>query len=917
MICTRCIYDDRIPYISFDADGVCNYCHQHDELEKEYPTGDEGRARLKVLAAAIAEEGRGKKYDVVIGVSGGTDSSYMLHLAKELGLRPLAAHFDNTWNSRTAVENISRVLGKLNIDLFTHVVDNREYCDIFRSFLLASVPDVDIPSDIGLATTHYLAAEKFGIRYIFEGHSFRTEGITPHGWVYMDARYIQTVQQQFGSMKLKTFPNLWMGDWLRWTALRRIRKIRPLYYVDYRKEDAKKFLAGEFGWEWYGGHHMENRTAYFANNYYLPRKFGIDLRYAEFSALVRTHQLSREDALAQIAVPKPTDPSIIDEIKKRLSLSDADFNDIMAAPHKSYRDYRTYKQRFERLRWLFWRSVQDGPGPEELLPEIHPLVRRREGRTDHPVRISHHDERPLRVMVTGADGYLGGVIADTLVAHGAEVVRLHRLPGPGADVAVDLSHPDAGRQLAAISDVGAVVHCAAVFPPNVPERECLVANPAMARTVGGWATECGVRRVVHLSSTSVYAPGASRVGEADTSRPAGPYGESKRQAELALDRAALQGGFSVAHLRIAAPRRSRDAHDHRAEALRAGGSRRPTAVRARFRRAPPGLRLRDRYRKRRSVRDRRGGLRRVQRSEWRPGVDAGTGDPRVHAAWPRFITAGRVSRRGSAGVVPRGLCGRAGTRRTRVRGGHPAPRRARVVRPRLAEGGVMRLAILSDVHANLPALISVLASVPRVDHLVFCGDAVGYYPDPNEVCALLSERRAIAVRGNHDAIVLGELLPEAGAESLIALDWTRSALSKENRAWLAAAPDEQRIRGDGVEIIIRHASPWDLTTYLHRDSPALTRVALEPGQWLLVGHTHRPMVRPAGAGMLVNPGSVGQPRDEQAGASFALLDVETGEVEVRRVAYDVDRYCARLESMGWHPLAIAALRMRQAQEHTR
>ena len=354
MICQRCIYDEKIPYIVFDDAGVCNYCAQHDTLEAEYPTGLEGRRRLEELASRIRRDGRGRRYDVVVGVSGGTDSSYLVHLAVELGLRPLAAHFDNTWNSKTAVENISRVLGKLGVDLYTHVVDNREYCDLFKAFLLASVPDVDTPADIGLATTHYLAAEKFGIRYIFEGHSFRTEGISPHGWFYMDARYIQSVQARFGERRLETFPNLWMCPWLRWTAVKRIRKIRPLYWIDYHKEAAKAMLAERYGWRWYGGHHMENRTAYFTNNYYLPRKFGIDLRYSELSALVRSGQLSREEALERIVQPKPFDEGILVEVKKRLGLSDDRFEEIMAMPPRSYRDYPTYKIRFERLRWVFW-----------------------------------------------------------------------------------------------------------------------------------------------------------------------------------------------------------------------------------------------------------------------------------------------------------------------------------------------------------------------------------------------------------------------------------------------------------------------------------------------------------------------------------------------------------------------------------
>jgi N-acetyl sugar amidotransferase len=353
-ICSRCIYNEKIPYISFDSGGVCNYCRQVEQLDTEYAVGEAGMKVLRELAKKIKEGSRNRQYDVVVGVSGGTDSSYLLYLAKELGLRPLAAHFDNTWNSKIAVENIQNVLGKLEVDLFTHVVDNNEFCDIMRSFMLASVPDIDTASDIGLATTHYLAARKHGIKYIFEGHSFRTEGISPHGWFYMDAQYIRSVHKMFGKVKMKTFPNLDLLKWLKWSGVDKIRKVRPLYYVDYRKEEAKKFLADNFGWKWYGGHHMENRTAYFTNNYYLPKKFEIDLRFSELSALVRNGQITRDEALKRIQEPKPFDASILDEVKKRLHFSDGEFEAVMASPRKTYRDYKTYKETFERLRWLFW-----------------------------------------------------------------------------------------------------------------------------------------------------------------------------------------------------------------------------------------------------------------------------------------------------------------------------------------------------------------------------------------------------------------------------------------------------------------------------------------------------------------------------------------------------------------------------------
>jgi len=360
-VCSRCIYDSTIPHISFDHEGICNYCRQYDQMNKEYPTGAEGRKILDAYVAGMKKDGIGKPYDVVIGVSGGCDSSYMLHLAKNVfGLRILAAHFDNTYNSRIAVENIDIVLEKLDIDLYTHVVDNEEYQRIFKSFFIASVPEIDTPTDISLATVHYMAAAKYGVKHIWEGHSFRTEGITPSGWVYMDAQYVQTIHSKFGDGKIETLPVLWMGKWIKWMLVNRIKKFRPLYYWDYDKQATKEFLAKEYGWQWYGGHHMENRTAYFSNNYFLPKKFKIDLRYTEYSGLIRSGQLKREDALVNIKIEKPFDTDILEEILKRVGFSGQEWEQIMNDKPLHFTHFKTYKKKFERLRPFFYLLYKAG-----------------------------------------------------------------------------------------------------------------------------------------------------------------------------------------------------------------------------------------------------------------------------------------------------------------------------------------------------------------------------------------------------------------------------------------------------------------------------------------------------------------------------------------------------------------------------
>lgn len=352
--CIRCLYDELMPAISFDSEGVCTQCRTHDQLELEYPTGEAGRHRLEALADRIRHAGRGKQYDVIVGVSGGCDSSYMLYYAKRvLGLRPLAVHFDNTWNTRTAVENIQRLLRALDVDLYTYVVNNEEFDDLYRAFLLAGVPDFDSQTDIGLAAVLNIAAEKYGVSYVFEGHSFRTEGIYPLGWLYMDGRYIMSVSKRFGTLPLTTFPNMPLWNFIR--SMSRVTKIRPLYWLDYDKRAAMELLERECGWRWYGGHHLENQGAAFGHTYYFPKRYGRDTRVLGYSALVRSGQMAREEGLRLLADPITFDPTLVEIVKKRLRFPGDELDrTILEAPRRTYRDFDTYKRTFEILRPLFW-----------------------------------------------------------------------------------------------------------------------------------------------------------------------------------------------------------------------------------------------------------------------------------------------------------------------------------------------------------------------------------------------------------------------------------------------------------------------------------------------------------------------------------------------------------------------------------
>ena len=362
-VCRRCVTTSDVPGSGLEVNAVCSYCELHDELSVLFPQSEEGLSRLAEWVEKVKLEGKGKKYDCIVGVSGGTDSSFLCHLLSKYNLRILAVHFDNTWNSADASRNIFNVIEALKIDLHTYVVDNHEYADLYRSFLLSGVKDIESPTDIGFMGVLYRVAEEFGVKNIAEGHSFRTEGVAPMRWSYMDGRYIQSIQKQYGKIPLKTFPNMTFNRFFRWAFFSGIKRTRPLYWIDYNKEDAKKLLSEKYNWKWYGGHHLENKFTSFFFSYFLPNRFKIDYRQIEFSALIRSGQISKDDALFELGKPRTYLKHDLETLLERLSLTASDLEDIMNAPRKSYKDYKTYKKRFEVLRPLFWILMKQGKVP--------------------------------------------------------------------------------------------------------------------------------------------------------------------------------------------------------------------------------------------------------------------------------------------------------------------------------------------------------------------------------------------------------------------------------------------------------------------------------------------------------------------------------------------------------------------------
>lgn len=354
--CRRCIYSSDMVYgVSFDSEGICNYCHQIEELKITFGSGqDSGIGKLKKLIEKIKEEGKGKNYDCVIGVSGGTDSSYLLLKSVEWGLRPLAVHYDNTWNTGLASENIYRITKSLGVPLETFVVDNIEVDEIKRAFLRASIPEFDADTDIAFVQTLRKVAAKYKVKYILEGHSFQTEGVSPIGGNYLDGGYVRDVIRSHSHFQINQFPNLTFFTFLKWIIFYRQKFIRPLWYLGYNKEDARRELQDKLGWVYYGGHHLENRASSFAHTFWLPKKFKTDYRFLSVGASVREGRMDREIGLKILAEPVEASPELVKYVLNRLNLSHDEMEEFLASQNKSWKNYKNYKRRFEILKPFFW-----------------------------------------------------------------------------------------------------------------------------------------------------------------------------------------------------------------------------------------------------------------------------------------------------------------------------------------------------------------------------------------------------------------------------------------------------------------------------------------------------------------------------------------------------------------------------------
>ncbi len=346
MRCKYGIWDSSVPGIVFDSNGESNYSKLFKAMTEIYPRGEKGTIEWEKIVERAKKKGKNKNYDCIVGVSGGTDSTYLLHLlVKKYKLRPLAITVDNGWSSDISVSNIKSITDMLNIDLETYVIEYEEMKDILKSFMKAGLPWIDGPTDHAIRAVLHKQAKIEGIKFVFHGSDFRTEGTQPNEWTHSDAKMIKHIQNKFGVKKIKSYPTISLFQEIYSGLIRGVKLYRPYYFLPYNKQEAQEFLKKEYNWQYYGGHHHENTFTKFAVADWLPNKFNIDKRIITYSALTMSGEITREEAIDEINRP-PYDPSQMkidrDFVIKKLGLTKEEFKKIWEAQNNSFTNYPSY-----------------------------------------------------------------------------------------------------------------------------------------------------------------------------------------------------------------------------------------------------------------------------------------------------------------------------------------------------------------------------------------------------------------------------------------------------------------------------------------------------------------------------------------------------------------------------------------------
>tara|TARA_B100001758_G_C18414488_1_gene618409 strand:- start:2828 stop:3931 length:1104 start_codon:yes stop_codon:yes gene_type:complete len=337
--------------ITFDESGICDHCNTFfKKILPNWHTDEKGEKTLRDIVKKIKRAGRSNKdFDCLMGVSGGIDSSYLLYVMKEkYGLRPLVFHVDAGWNSQIAVNNIERLIDGLNLDLYTEVINWEEMKSLQLAFFKSGVPHIDVPQDHAFFATMYKFASKHNIKYILTGGNYSTECVrNPLEWMYYQSDSIQLndIYRKHGDGKLIDYPIsniLWHKVYLPY--IKKIKLIRPLDYFPYNKDEAMQILMDKFGYQKYSQKHFESRFTRFYESYWLPKKFGYDTRKVQFSSLILTNQMTREQALQKLKYPA-YDPQTIKQdfeyVATKLGISVNELQSYMDAPNKTYRDYKS------------------------------------------------------------------------------------------------------------------------------------------------------------------------------------------------------------------------------------------------------------------------------------------------------------------------------------------------------------------------------------------------------------------------------------------------------------------------------------------------------------------------------------------------------------------------------------------------
>jgi len=360
-VCTQCVMDTTASDIVFDGKGICNYCTAFKKkIDETQANVANLQARRDEFIAKIKADQQGKEYDCVIGVSGGVDSSYALYLAVTHGLRPLAVHLDNGWNSELASHNITNLVNHLGVDLYTHVIDWEENRDLQCSFFKANVVDIELLMDNAILALNYQQAAKYGLHYVLSGCNTATEGmVMPPGWNHFkfDARNIRQIHRRYGRVPIKTHPLLSTMDYVRYEFFNGIKWIYFLDYFPYNKFDALEILQKECGYKPYPYKHYESVFTRFYQGYILPRKFGYDKRRVHLSALIASGQMTRDEAIRMLDSPPYPDQKQEEQdrifVLKKLRFPEDKFNRYMTAPEVPHQAYGSEKGLFDNLTRIY------------------------------------------------------------------------------------------------------------------------------------------------------------------------------------------------------------------------------------------------------------------------------------------------------------------------------------------------------------------------------------------------------------------------------------------------------------------------------------------------------------------------------------------------------------------------------------